>query len=500
MTTIAKLSVALVGRTAAFQKAFMSAGQTLKNFAGPALRVGKVLGAIGAAAGLAAAAGLTALTIQQLNAADAIAKTSDRLGIQTEKLAGLQLAANLAGASNEDLEKGIAKMLKSIGDAEKGTGAQADALARLGLTVEELKRMSPDEQFRLIGERLNALPSQADRVTAAFDLFGRSGVTLLNTLQAGAGAFEDAQQKAELFGLALDRADVSKIEAANDRVSELRELFNGLARQIAVQVAPFIAAGAQAFIDWATQGKGAAGIAEQAMTAATVAAGTAANAIQAVVKAWLRMKIAALEAREGLEGLWKDPRELLELNRQIQKLERELEGLEGQDWGANVVNAMNAIQDAAQETADQIAATSENMRTFDEDADAALEAAEAHADALRTMESAAERVFNATRTPMEKYQQAIDELNKLLEQNLIDFETHGRAVQQARDALESATATEPAKTASFRQVQLERMALGGTPGATSKPAKVEDPQLKVTNDHLASIDRNIRDGQTARLG
>jgi len=53
--------------------------------------------------------------------------------------------------------------------------------------------------------------------------------------------------------------------------------------------------------------------------------------------------------------------------------------------------------------------------------------------------AAAKRIFEATRTPMERYEVEIDKLNELLEVGAIDWEIYGRAVRQAKEALEGAT-------------------------------------------------------------
>jgi len=47
---------------------------------------------------------------------DSIAKESDRLGISTEKLIGLQLAAGMAGVEAETLGKSLQFLMKSGGD------------------------------------------------------------------------------------------------------------------------------------------------------------------------------------------------------------------------------------------------------------------------------------------------------------------------------------------------------------------------------------------------
>ena len=60
-----------------------------------------------AAAAAAAVVGAAAIVKAQLTVLDSLAKTSDALGIQQEKLQALQHIGNLTGTSTEQLNKSI---------------------------------------------------------------------------------------------------------------------------------------------------------------------------------------------------------------------------------------------------------------------------------------------------------------------------------------------------------------------------------------------------------
>ena len=68
-----------------------------------------------------------------------------------------------------------------------------------------------------------------------------------------------------------------------------------------------------------------------------------------------------------------------------------------------------------------------------------LEGLEAGEKAAEDMARAAEQVFDATRTPLEKYESRIDELSDLLNAGAIEWDVYGRAVRQAREQLEQAS-------------------------------------------------------------
>ncbi|HUS82489.1 MAG TPA: hypothetical protein VM013_04435, partial [Dehalococcoidia bacterium] len=68
---------------------------------------------------------------------DSLAKMAKRTGFGVESLSQLGYAAEISGASIENLETGIRRMQRSISDAGRGLSTATDALAALGVSVEE---------------------------------------------------------------------------------------------------------------------------------------------------------------------------------------------------------------------------------------------------------------------------------------------------------------------------------------------------------------------------
>lgn len=68
--------------------------------------------------------------------------------------------------------------------------------------------------------------------------------------------------------------------------------------------------------------------------------------------------------------------------------------------------------------------------------EAAEEQAKKVADALKTQQDEAARIFDSTRTPLENFQKEIENLNALLEKGLINRDTYERAVKQSQDVFD----------------------------------------------------------------
>ncbi len=147
---------------------------------------------------------------------DDLAKMSVRTGFSVESLSELGFAAELSGASVEVLENGIRKMQRTIVDAATGMQSAQEALALLGLTVADLDNLSPEEQFKLIADRLAAIEDPTIKAAAAMELFGRSGTQLLPLLAAGADGIEQLQDQARKLGLTISTEDATAAERFSD--------------------------------------------------------------------------------------------------------------------------------------------------------------------------------------------------------------------------------------------------------------------------------------------
>ncbi len=179
--------------------------------------------------------------VRAFSETDMLAKTADRLGLTTEALAGLQLAASQTGVEARILETSLQRLNRRLAEvATTGGGVAKKGLDALGLSAEELLKLPLEEQFGLIGDRLNGLSSQAQKTQIAFGFFDTEGGKLLNTLRLGSKGLEDFREEAQKLGLAISRVDAARVEAANDQIDKMLKAFSGVARTLAVKLSPAI--------------------------------------------------------------------------------------------------------------------------------------------------------------------------------------------------------------------------------------------------------------------
>jgi len=189
-------------------------------------------------------------------AASAVASVDDlskRTGVSVQTLQAYQFAAEQSGVSVETFGKGIQKLGINLGEAQTGNKSAIKSFADLGLSVEELTRLSPEQAFEKVAAAISQLPNPAQQAAAAVGLFGKSGAELVPVFQEGAGFLAQMRAEAERLQLVLSKEQVQGLATLDDSISKVSASFKSLQARIVAELAPSLVraseAAAQFFAD-----------------------------------------------------------------------------------------------------------------------------------------------------------------------------------------------------------------------------------------------------------
>jgi len=230
-----KASVIIEANRSRLAAGLRAAQKELVTFAAGAAKIGAGMGAgaIGVLAPVAAAVRSFA------DAGGAIDDIAQRTGASAEAISSLGYAAKMSGSSIEDIEKGIRSMQKGIASGSK-------VLEELGLDPATLSAMSPDQQFAAIADKIAAIEDPAARVTAAMEIFGKSGANLLPLLSTGSKGIDALRSEARSLGAEMSGEDAAAAATLGDSIDMLGTSFSGLVNTIGATVAPMFTAVLQA--------------------------------------------------------------------------------------------------------------------------------------------------------------------------------------------------------------------------------------------------------------
>ena len=182
-------------------------------------------GAIKGAIGALSIAAFASATKSTLDYADALGKTSARLGLTTEALQSLRFAATQSGMTTEALEMSLQRFTRRLAEAGQGTGVLKDTFTKLGMSIRNTNDGSLKSAEQMLGEvadKLATIPDQGERVRLAFQMFDSEGVKMVNMLQNGSGSLDEMRQKLIDTGAILSDDFIKNSEAANDAIDLLQ--------------------------------------------------------------------------------------------------------------------------------------------------------------------------------------------------------------------------------------------------------------------------------------
>jgi hypothetical protein len=203
--------------------------------------------------GGAAAAFLSVAAIQQLGVAvrDAANKLGDLkdaaevIGITTDALQELQYAAQLSGVSADVLQGSLQKLTKNLGDAAMGGTSAKKSLDELGLSGSELSTIPLDQALSRIADKLAAVENPAQRATLATDLFGKSGLAMVNMLADGSAGLEAMAAEAQSLGVVINRDVIYNAAEAADKLDAMSMVVSANLTAALVNLMPFVIDAAQ---------------------------------------------------------------------------------------------------------------------------------------------------------------------------------------------------------------------------------------------------------------
>jgi len=228
--------VELFGKDDQLTRVLKRAQQKLKAFGAGVRRIGRAFAAIGTAGLLPL---LAAVKIFK-SSGDALDKMAKRTGVSVETLSELGFAGEQCGAGLETLEKGVRTMQRAITDLGRGLSTQVDAFDELGLAADDLEGLLPEQQFKLIADRLSKIEDPSKRAALAMMIFGRAGTQLLPMLANGAAGIEALQEEARALGLTISTETAADAAELTDTWNRLWRVLKNGAFVIGSALAPLI--------------------------------------------------------------------------------------------------------------------------------------------------------------------------------------------------------------------------------------------------------------------
>jgi lambda family phage tail tape measure protein len=146
--------------------------------------------------------------------ADALGKLSEKVGITTEKLSELKLAAKLGDLNDESFNRGLRDFNRMLVEASDTSSKASRIFRALGVDIKQ----GPERAFRDFVDAFSKLPEGELRTAVAMEVLKKSGAEWIPILAQGTKGLDDAAEKARSLGLVVSTDFARQAQEFNENI------------------------------------------------------------------------------------------------------------------------------------------------------------------------------------------------------------------------------------------------------------------------------------------
>lgn len=175
-------------------------------------------------------------------------ETAEQVGLTARNFQALQYQAVQSGVKIEELEVGLSKFSRTMGDASNGNKEAIESLDKLGVKIIDMRGnlIGTDEALVSFAKSIMSIEDPAKRAAAVVTFFGRSGTRFLPLLASIAEGFDKMGAEAQNAGAIADRDLIARLDKAADTLAR----FGLVVRVALAEAAAFIIQSAEKLAGW----------------------------------------------------------------------------------------------------------------------------------------------------------------------------------------------------------------------------------------------------------
>ena len=330
-----------------------------------------------------------------------IADKSAALGDSAEMFQRLSYAADQSGVSMDAVVTASGKLQKQLGQIAQGEGKDAaDALTRLGLSADDLRKLSTGEALVKVAGTLGTVADNAEKAATGAALLGKGWQTLMPLAAQGEAALTAMMKQANV---ASDEA-VKAADEFGDSVAAMQGTTKTFIAEALAPLLPLLTKSAQEFVKVGGAAAGAADGVDRATSSARQLGETAASILHGLEgfrDVLNELQSASVQSFKGWQWPWEDdaPQKTNDLANAWSRMTNNFAGVKA------AVSTTGEFFDAAKMAADAAAAAADAADKAEaaakKEADAKAAAAKATA-AKAKADAAAERALAKHNAEVEK--------------------------------------------------------------------------------------------------
>jgi len=177
--------------------------------------------------------------------ADNMLTMSTQTGIGTDKLQAYNYMAELTDTSLEDMTKTMAKNIKSMSSAQKGTVDYVEAYKRLGVEIKDGNGnlLDSEEVYWKSIDALGKMTNETERDALSMKLFGKSAQDLNPLIAIGTAGVAKFTEEAKNMGAILSNDTLKSLGETDDALQRFYQQLDIAKRNVGIELAPAMVEG-----------------------------------------------------------------------------------------------------------------------------------------------------------------------------------------------------------------------------------------------------------------
>lgn len=183
---------------------------------------------------------------------DEMETLTKKTGLSTDTLQEFKYMEDLIDTDLNTITGALSKLTKNMASAAKGTGSAADAFAQLKVNVKDSNGNLRDNEdvFNDVIDALGKMENETERDALAMAIFGKSAQELNPLIEAGSETISQYAKEAHDLGYVLDEDALKSLNNVNDAMDRVKNVTDGVKRQLATALAPVLEDIAKKFQNW----------------------------------------------------------------------------------------------------------------------------------------------------------------------------------------------------------------------------------------------------------
>lgn len=169
---------------------------------------------------------------------DEIQKAATRAGIAAGAMSKFAAVGKQLDISLDTLSKSFRAIQISLSRASTGSESEIRVFRALGLEVQKLKALKPDQQLLAIVDQLRKFKDPADAARVGAEVFGKAWAEIVPLIAEGADGIRDLIAQQERMGNVFDDDQLRRMADVDDAIKRLDSSWTRFWRTLTAKVSP----------------------------------------------------------------------------------------------------------------------------------------------------------------------------------------------------------------------------------------------------------------------